>query len=435
MNRRPARTRHRAAKPANRPRSALPSRELESDAAQAAGEVVLRSHLSQPHIFRKQIQRVVGEPEMGSFVSLRDHSGSSVGYGLFNPKSEIRVRLLSRGEHFPRDFWKTRLKQAVDYRKKFLSLDSRTDVYRLVHSEGDGLSGLMVDRYGEILSVEVFTPGMLQRAESLLELMHPLCGTHHHLIRCSPQSLKQEGFSVLPHSSGDCPTSCVVQENGVRFQIEFPDSHKTGFFCDQRENRLRLSSLCKGKSVLDLCCYTGGFSVYAAALGRAKEVTGVDLDEQAVSTARKNEKLNRQRIRFLHADIFPWMRDAISNGQTFDVVVLDPPKLINHRKDFEKGAQTHFDMNRLAMQLVAPGGVLLTCTCSGLLGGDEFFKLVCAASRQAGDPLPGQNSETLPRRGVRTMKIFDRTGAGPDHPVTGESPQTAYLDAIWCLLE
>jgi 23S rRNA (cytosine1962-C5)-methyltransferase len=435
MKRRSKKSRSRASSSAPRPRSSLPTRRLETDSSEAAGEVILRGHLSQPQIFRKQIHRVHGDPEMGSLVGVKDSTGETVGFGMFNPKSEIRVRLLSRGALFPRDFWQARVRQAVEYRRKFLGLDSRCDVYRVVHSEGDGLPGLMVDRYRDILSVEVFTPGMLQRAESLLALLHPLCETSHHRIRCAPHSLGKEGFSILPHVSGDCPENCVVEEHGVKFRIEFPDSHKTGFFCDQRENRLRLADFCPGKTVLDLCCYSGGFSMYAAVRGQARQVTGIDLDEDAIATARQNETHNRSRVHWVHADIFPWMREAIAQGRRFDVVVLDPPKLINHRGDYEKGSQTHFDMNRLAMQLVAPGGLLLTCSCSGLLGGDEFFKLVCAASRQAGEPLPGQPSAALPRRGVRPMKVFERTSAGPDHPVAGDSPGTAYLDAVWCLFE
>lgn len=384
-----------------------------------------------PFIYRKQMQNLQGSPEMGDLVRLAWESDLTAGWGLFNPKSERRVRTLVYGAEFPPGFWNDRLTDAVRFRNDFLHLPQQSEAYRVIHAEGDGLPGLMIDRYGDTLSAEVFIPGMLQRIQPLLQELHRLCGTTHHVIRCAPNSLGQEGFSLLPTMSDDCPAYRIVRENSVSFRVEFEDSHKTGFFCDQRENRKQFGELCRGKDVLDLCCYSGGFSIYAAH-AQAASVTAVDLDENAIALARVNAGINKSQIKFTHADIFPWMRDLVSAGRTFDVVVLDPPKLIHNRRELEDGRKTHFDMNRLAMQLVAPGGMFLTCSCSGLLGTDEFMKLVCAASQQAGEPIAGDSDEKWPRRGARTMRIFDRTAAGSDHPVAGHSAETRYLDALWC---
>ena len=165
----------------------------------------------------------------------------------------------------------------------------------------------------------------------------------------------------------------TVEENGVRFRVHFEGGHKTGFFCDQRENRLRLAGFCRDRSVLDVCCYTGGFGLYALVKGEARDVTCVDLDEKAVALARENANANQVRPSFVHADAFGYMRQMNANGRTFGVVVLDPPKLIPGRLDVATGKRKYFDLNVLAMGLVEPGGMLLTCSCSGLLPPEEFL--------------------------------------------------------------
>ncbi|MDG2391580.1 MAG: class I SAM-dependent rRNA methyltransferase [Planctomycetaceae bacterium] len=414
--------------------SGIPSRTLETSTKLVEVTAEVRGKYLLPFIYRKQIRKLNGDPGMGDLIRLSLEDKRLSGWGLYNPKSERRIRTLSYTPEFPTDFWASTLGKAVDYRHRFLELSGVTDAYRLIHAEADGLPGLMIDRYGDVLSAEVFIPGMLQRCEPILQHLHERINTSHHVIRCAPETMKQEGFSILPHSSSGCPESVNIREHGVSFRIEFEEAHKTGFFCDQRENRVRLAELSKGKHVLDLCCYSGGFSVHAATAG-AKSVTAVDLDESAIRLARKNANMNKANIKFTHADIFPWMRDMVATGKKFDVVVLDPPKLIHNRNELDDGRKTHFDMNRLAMQLVAPGGFMLTCTCSGLLGTDDFLKLVCASSMQAGKPLPKSSDEKALQRAPREMRVFHRSGAAADHPVGSHAPETRYLDAIWCRFE
>jgi 23S rRNA (cytosine1962-C5)-methyltransferase len=240
----------------------------------------------------------------------------------------------------------------------------------------------------------------------------------------------QEAFEGSVLRSDQAPPAVTIQEYGTRFRVLFEGGHKTGFFCDQRENRRRLAGYCAGKSVLDLCCYTGGFAVQAKKLGNAADVTGVDLDEEPIRLARENAGLNQVRINFVTSDVFAYMRDMIRNGRQYDVVVLDPPKLIRSRDEFDEGRRKHFDLNRLAMQLVRPGGLLLSCTCSGLLDEAEFFKLLRAAARQAG-PIGDSASEGRPRHEARSLQILEKAGAAPDHPVASNCPEGEYLRAVW----
>lgn len=405
------------------------------DVGKAAHElpvIVLKASTLHPNLFRKRIQVPAERIAAGDVVAVDLPDGSRLGYGLFNPVSEIAVRMLSYGDRLPdAAFWRERLSQAWKLRTETLRLNENADTYRVIHAESDGLPGLVIDRYGDVLSVEAFSLGMYQRAEAAVKLLCELTGTSHYIIRTSPYSEEQEGFDAPGLQSPQCPSGVTVQEYGTRFKVRFDGGHKTGFFCDQRENRLRLAQYCAGKSVLDLCCYTGGFAVQAKKLGQAAEVTGVELDEEPLKLARENAKLNQVKVNFVQSDVFPYMRDMYKNGRRYDVVVLDPPKLIRSREELEEGRRKHLDLNRLAMQLVAPGGLLLTCTCAGLLPGEELQSMICSAARQSGGPLPSDDPELRPRNAAREMQILARTGAGPDHPIGGNCPETEYLKAFW----
>ncbi|MBI3468575.1 MAG: class I SAM-dependent rRNA methyltransferase [Planctomycetes bacterium] len=234
-----------------------------------------------------------------------------------------------------------------------------------------------------------------------------------------------------PICTPDFPGRVTVTEYGTRFWVDLEAGHKTGFFCDQRENRRRLAAFCEGGSVLDLCCYTGGFAIHAKRLGNAAEVTGVDLDESAIKLARQNAKLDQAAVRFVHADVFAYMRDMIANGRQYEVVVLDPPKLIRSRREIDEGTRKHFDLNRLAVQLVRPGGLLLSCSCSGLLAESEFLRLLYSAARQSTPAPVGDAALANDRPAGRTLQILAKTGAAPDHPVAPSCPETEYLKALW----
>lgn len=384
-----------------------------------------------PLLYRKRIERIDREARPGDLVAVYAEDRLA-GYGLVNPKAEIAVRMLSWGDRRPDEsWWQARLEGAVRLRREILKLDEVTDSYRMIHAEADGLPGLVIDKLGDVLSAECFSVGMYERAEAILNRLAPLVATRHTIIKSGPASLSQEGFEGPPIASEGLPPRVTIQEFGTRFRVDFAGGHKTGFFCDQRDNRRMLAGFCAGKTVLDLCCYSGGFAIQAKKLGGAADVTGVDLDADPLALARENANLNQVRVKFVQADAFAYMRDMLANGRKYDVVVLDPPKLIRNRAELEEGTHKHFDLNRIAMQLVAPGGLLVSCTCAGLLSPDEFLRLIYAGARQAGEDIPGSSP---PRRAPRTCQILYKTGAAADHPVATHCPETEYLQAVWMRL-
>lgn len=408
--------------------------QLAPDPTKSIPVVVVKNRISSTSVFRKMIDSVDGA-SAGDLVAVYSKSKQLLGYGLYNSRSEMALRMLSWSQDLPDDsFWDQKLENAVQLRKDILKLDEVTDTYRLVHAEADGLPGLVIDRFGDVLSAEAFSLGMYRRGEAILNRLARQLRTKHTIVQTSPLFSAQEGFDPPTITSENCPDELVVQEFGTRFKVKFTGGHKTGFFCDQRDNRKQLASFCEGKTVLDLCCYTGGFAIQAMKLGKAKEVTGVDLDEAPLAVAKENANLNQVRARFVQSDAFNYMRDMLSAGKQFDVVILDPPKLIRTRMEIEEGTRKHFDLNRLAMRLVKPGGVLLSCTCAGLLSDFEFQKLLCSAARQAGREITPATQEKAARHAARDMQFIAKTGAAPCHPVGGNNPETEYLKAAWMVL-
>jgi 23S rRNA (cytosine1962-C5)-methyltransferase len=203
-------------------------------------------------------------------------------------------------------------------------------------------------------------------------------------------------------------------EHGVKYEVDFASGHKTGFFCDQRENRRRLADLGIGGRVLDMCCYTGGFAI-SAALHGATEVTGVDLDEKAILQAKRNGNINHAKVSWVHCDAFAYARQMQQNHETWDVVVLDPPKLVESRDDDGEGRRKYEDLNSLAVSILKPGGLLITCSCSGLVTPEEFEYNVMRGTH----------------RMDRRLQILECTGAGPDHPVMSHAPEGRYLKVVW----
>ncbi|HEY3243956.1 MAG TPA: class I SAM-dependent rRNA methyltransferase [Phycisphaerae bacterium] len=391
--------------------------------------VRLRSVSFHPFVYDRMLATVDPKAVPGDVVAVYDKQGEIFGHGLFNPRSRIALRMLSYGP-VPVDetFWRRRLAAAVALRRQTLRLDESTDAYRLVHAEGDGLSGLIAERYADTLVFELFSLGMYQRVELLARLLTESLGAPDPqrpeipwriVVRADERVEQIEGFRVSAPAGAPGPqargSSVTIRENDVRFRVDARSGHKTGFFCDQRENRRALAALCHDADVLDLCCYTGGFGLYARVLGGARDVTAVDLDEEALALARDNANLNQVRIRQVHADVYPYLRQMIANQRTYDVVVLDPPKLIATRDELTEGRQRYLDMNKLAMQVVRPGGVLLTCSCSGLLGREAFLDVIRQAAR------------ITERRAV----VFNISGAAGDHPLALNCPETSYLKAVW----
>jgi 23S rRNA (cytosine1962-C5)-methyltransferase len=376
-------------------------------------KIVRRS--SHPWIFQKMVEKPTVRLPGGSVVDIIDRDGQWVGRGFYNGHSRIALRVLTvdANEAIDAEFFARRLGQAIALRREWLGLDALTSAYRLVHSEGDGLSGLIVDRFGPVVVLEFFSAGMFRFRDMIREALTSHFPDSRFYWFAEEHVQKQESFDCY---TPEPPAAEVIHEHGVRFRVAPGSKHKTGFFLDQRDNRLLLSSFCKGKRVLDLCCNTGGFAVYAKAKGGAEEVTGVDLDEQALTLARSNAGLNQARVRFVQADLFPWLRDILPSGQRFDVVVLDPAKQTRDREEVDFALKRYFDMNRLALQAVAPGGIFLTCSCTGLVSEADFLESVKRAAWQAG----------------RTVQVLHVGGAGLDHPFLLHVPEGRYLKAVFC---
>jgi 23S rRNA (cytosine1962-C5)-methyltransferase len=398
------------------PPMAMPDRSLEP-----VGElptVAIRASGNHPFVYRKMVIGPVGRlrPADGDLVRVVDRDQLPLGFGLWNGRSQISLRMLASGVVPPgRSFWEGRIDRAIALRRSMLEVEEVTNAYRVIHAEADGLSGLIVDRYDDVLSVEVFSLGMYQRIGSILPILAERLGTRHARVTVDERIALAEDFAGRPLASPDLPPRLAIREHDIRYRLTFEGSHKTGFFCDQRDNRRDLARFCAERSVLDLCCYTGGFALNALIRGRAREVTAVDLDEKAIAQARDNANANQVRLSLVHADAFGYARQVWQNGRSFGVVVLDPPKLIPGRLDIAAGKRKYFDLNVLAMRLVEPGGLLLTCSCSGLLSAEEFVILLRAAARQAG----------------RSAQLLALTGAAPDHPVGLDALEGAYLKAAW----
>lgn len=377
--------------------------------------VELRSAAFHTYLYQKMVKSASPDATPGDVVAVIDKTGEVFGYGHYNPASQLAVRMLSFAIAPIDDaFWRSAIQRAADLRK-LLRIADATDAYRLIHAEGDDLSGLVVDRYADVLAIEIFSLGMWRCIPTLLPILHEVAGTTHHVVRADSKAQQFERFTADPIVSEGLRNTVTVTENTLRFRVSFDEGHKTGFFCDQRDNRLRLAQLTEGADVLDVCCYSGGFGLYAKALGKAESVTCVDLDENAVAMARKNANLNQVRIDAVHADAFSYMRQMQTNGRLYDVLVLDPPKLIFGKREVDEGRHKYFDLNRLAAALVKPGGLMLSCSCSGALDRDSFAKLATGAIHRAG----------------RTCQIIDTTGPGPDHPVSPRCDESSYLKALW----
>ena len=369
-----------------------------------------------PWIFQKMVEKPAVKPKPGSIVEIVDREGQFAGRGFYNGHSRISLRVLSTdpAEAIDEAFFARRIAAAVALRRDVLKLDAVTNAYRVIHSEGDGLSGLVVDRFADLLVVEYFSAGMFRQRDLIRRCLdrHFPGSTLYWFAEEHVQ--KQESFDCAIPAP---PAPSVITEHGLRFHAAPGSKHKTGFFADQRDNRQFLASLCAGKRVLDLCCNSGGFGIYASTIGGATEVTGVDLDEDILAVAERNARLNKVRVRFVQADIFHWLRDRQQDA--YDVVILDPAKMTRDREQVIPALKKYLDMNKLALGAVKPGGLLLSCSCTGLVSEEQFLDMLRRAAFYAG----------------RTVQVLKVSGAGADHPWQAHVPESRYLKAVFCRVE
>jgi 23S rRNA (cytosine1962-C5)-methyltransferase len=372
-----------------------------------------------PWIFQKMVDKPAEKPKPGTIVEIVDREGNFAGRGFYNGHSRISLRVLTAdpAERIDEAFFARKIDEAVSLRREVLKLDAVSDAYRLIHSEGDGLSGLVVDRFAGTLVVEYFSAGMFRQRELIRRcLLEHFPGASVYAF-AEEHVQKQESFDF---NAPPAPPPTVIHEHGVAFHAAPGTKHKTGFFADQRDNRKFLSEFCEGGRVLDLCCNSGGFAIYAKTIGNASEAVGVDLDEEILGLAERNAKLNKARVRFVQADIFAWLRDvAVNNRDQYDVVVLDPAKMTRDREQVIPALKKYLDMNKLALAAVKPGGIFLTCSCTGLVSEEQFLDMLRRAAFYAN----------------RTVQVLKVSGAGPDHPFLANVPESRYLKAVFCRVE
>ncbi|MEP6634695.1 MAG: class I SAM-dependent rRNA methyltransferase [Luteimonas sp.] len=380
---------------------------------------------SHPWIFQKLVEKPAQRPKPGSIVDVVGVDGEWIGRGFYNGHSRIAIRILETDPDIAIDaaWFARKIGAAVALRRDVLKLDDVADAWRVVHAEGDGLSGLVVDRYADLLVVEFFSAGMHRHREWIYDALKAHFPGARFYSFAEEHVQKQESFDYKPVTSGEStssggnapPAPSIITEHGIRFRADPAGAHKTGFFADQRDNREWLSHQVSGKRVLDLCCNTGGFGVYAAVRG-AQEVVGVDIDEDVIAIAKGNAKLNDVRLKFVQADIFPWLRDAGNAHDVYDVVILDPAKMTRDREQVIPALKKYLDMNKLALGVVKPGGLFATFSCTGLVSEEQFLDMLRRAAFYAN----------------RTIQVLKVAGAGADHPFLANVQESRYLKAAFC---
>jgi len=371
-----------------------------------------RARSGHPWVFSNEIAPTESKPTPGTSVELYSHQGEFLGVGYYNPQSLIALRLLSRQRESidTVDFYRQRIQTAWAQRQRHYAAGQAV---RVVHGEADGLPGLVVDRYGEVLSLQLLTLGMEQRRELITAALQELFTPAAIVARNDVAVRELEGLTQqVELLSGSLPEELIVAEHDLRFAVDVLGGQKTGHFLDQKENHQALRGRVEGGRVLDLFCYSGSWAIHAGHFG-AREVLGVDISAGAVAQAERNAHLNGLDAvcRFTRADVFDLLRDLSRQKQQFDTVVLDPPAFVKNRKKLPEAIKGYLTINRRAMELVAPGGYLFTCTCSHHLDRVSFLDLLRQAGQQSG----------------RTLILEEMRGQAYDHPVLLACPETDYL--------
>ncbi len=390
----------------------------------SAGRVILQPRRARPFygrhpwVYPGAISAVEGDPADGAEVDLVSHTGNFIARGLYNAQSKIRVRLYSWSPDVPldRDFFRDRLAAAVRLRRDILRLDGPGRACRLVFSEGDGLSGLTVDRYDRWLVVQFTSLGLAQRRETIAELLVELTGAEGVYLRTERGIGRLEGLELQDGPlSGQTPEGPVtIDEDGLRFQVNLAEGQKTGYYLDQRDNRKAVARLAVGRRVLDAFGYSGGFGLHAAKAG-ASAVVGVDSSEPALELARANARLNGvENVTFVAADVFDHLAALAEAGDSFGVVVLDPPKFARSQGAVEEALRGYRRLQTLGLRLLEADGILVTCCCSGLITGDMLSDLLAQLAVEE----------------RRDVQILERRGQAADHPVAVTCPESNYLKCL-----
>lgn len=416
--------------------AAITLQEIASNQTKGIAKVVLKKGKTQlfkdgsPMVYSGAVDRIVGRPPptTGDAVLVTDGTEKPIGWGLYNSVSMFCVRLMQLEDEAAKDpscvlnvdrLLENRISAAVALREQLWLPSAQTNAYRLVNSEGDRLSGLIVDIFGDEAVVASSAAWVEKYKQQIKDCISKINHINHITWRPSIDILKEEGLDLSDSRAMDLslsPRTVKALENGISYLVSL-EGQKTGFYADQRENRQYISSISKGQKILDICCYTGGFALNAACSG-ALSVTGVDSSSPALEIAQENVVLNNLDpgvISFLKEDATYFMKTAIAKGDSWDIVILDPPKLAPRRKVLQNATGMYRNLNSLAMQLTRRGGLLMTCSCSGAMTqSGMFLRILQSAASMAG----------------RKITVVRQAGAGCDHPIDPSYPEGEYLSNV-----
>ena len=373
-----------------------------------------------PWLFVTSIESVEGDPAPGDVVDVFSHENKFIAKGIFNPKSAIRVRLYRwDGGDLDDAFWSSMIASALRLRREILKLGKPAEGYRLISSEADGLSGFTDDRFDRWITVQFTSLALFHRRELLCKLLLEQSGAEGLLAKTERVTSEQEG---LPHPFelvlGNLPIApAEIVEHGLTYWVDLRGGQKTGFFLDQRDNRFAASRYCEGKKVLDLYTYLGGFALNAMKNGKAASVLGVDSSATVIEVARHLASINGlDQVKFEIGDAVAQLQKFAATGESFDVVICDPPKFARSPKNVEDAVKAYLRLNRLAIDVLRPDGVLITCSCSGLVDRGLFADILGQAAELSG----------------RSIQILEQRGQAADHPVSASCLESDYLKCFIC---
>jgi 23S rRNA (cytosine1962-C5)-methyltransferase len=379
---------------------------------------ILRKH---PWIYSKAIKKIKGVVGIGDLVDVYASDGKWLARGSYSPDSQIRIRIWTYNakEQIDQDFFDRRIERAKRVREDMVERQGLTG-YRLAAAESDGLPGITIDKYDQILVCQFLSAGAERFKGNIVEALNKHFPKHVVYERSDVDVRKKEGLELTTGLlSGNLEsTATVIDENGLKIHVDVKQGHKTGFYLDQRDSRAALEKYVEGKSVLNCFCYTGTFSLYALR-GNAASVTNVDVSGPALDTAKRNIELNEldlSKVNFEQEDVFKLLRQYRDEGKKFDVIVLDPPKFVDSKANLTSACRGYKDINMIAMQIINPGGYLLTFSCSGLMETGLFHKVVADAALDA----------------HKDVYFVERLAQAQDHPIASFYPEGFYLKGLVC---
>lgn len=362
-------------------------------------------------LYAGHVGPVVGQAEAGDLIDVLTPDGRFYGRGLYSPASKIRVRLLTfRDEPIDETFWLGRIQQAIRLRERVVA---RSNAYRLIYGEGDRLPGLIVDRYDRLLVMQTLSVGMERRKELLADLLMKEFNVAGVYLRNDAKSRSLEGLPLeRGFLRGSGPTQVEIQEGSAKFVVDVERGQKTGWFCDQRENRLASSKFAAGTEVLEVFCHTGAFGIHAALAG-AQSVESLDVSQDSLAIARQHAMMNQveNRCTYRQADAFEEMRHLVKAGRRYDLVILDPPAFARSKQALSGALAGYKDINLLGLKLLKPDGFLVTCSCSHPVSESDLWNSIRLAARDA----------------KRDIRLIEQRGQSADHPILASMPETRYL--------